>query len=49
LPSPNTVIVADGTRKLLGNLFAFEDLGIRELKGIAGSVRAWIACVIFMP
>jgi class 3 adenylate cyclase len=43
IAEPNAVIVADGTRKLLGNLFDFEDLGVRELKGIAGSVRAWIA------
>src|SRR6516165_4321340 len=29
-PSPNTVIIADGTRKLLGNLFELEDLGVKE-------------------
>jgi class 3 adenylate cyclase len=42
-PSPNTVIIADGTRKLLGNLFELDDLGARELKGIVGLVRAWAA------
>jgi class 3 adenylate cyclase/predicted ATPase len=39
----NTVIVAEGTRKLLGNLFELDDLGPKELKGIAGPVRAWAA------
>ena len=29
------------TRKLLGNLFELEDLGAKDLKGIAGPVRAW--------
>jgi hypothetical protein len=40
---PNTVVLAESTRKLLGNLFELDDLGARELKGIAGSVRAWAA------
>jgi class 3 adenylate cyclase len=40
---PNSVVIAEGTRKLLGNLFELEDLGARDLKGIAGPVRAWAA------
>jgi tRNA A37 threonylcarbamoyladenosine biosynthesis protein TsaE len=40
---PNTVVIAESTRKLLGNLFELDDLRARELKGIAGPVRAWIA------
>src|SRR6516165_8805050 len=40
---PNTVVIADGTRRLLGNLFALEDLGPHNLKGIEGPVRAWTA------
>jgi class 3 adenylate cyclase/tetratricopeptide (TPR) repeat protein len=40
---PNSVVIAEGTRKLLGNLFELEDLGPHELKGISGSVRAWVA------
>ena len=43
IAEPNTVVIADGTRKLLGNLFELDDLGSRDLKGIAGSVRAWAA------
>ena len=40
---PNTVVIAQSTRKLLGNLFELEDLGAKDLKGIAGPVRAWAA------
>jgi class 3 adenylate cyclase len=39
----NMVVIAEGTRRLLGNLFELEDLGARDLKGIAGPVRAWAA------
>ncbi|WP_024518601.1 adenylate/guanylate cyclase domain-containing protein [Bradyrhizobium sp. Tv2a-2] len=37
------VVVAENTRTLLGNLFEFQDLGSRELKGISTPVRAWAA------
>jgi class 3 adenylate cyclase/predicted ATPase len=40
---PNTVVIAEGTRRLLGNLFQLKDLGAKDLKGIAGPVRAWAA------
>jgi class 3 adenylate cyclase len=43
LAEPNTVVIADGTRRLLGNLFELQDLGAKDLKGIAGPVRAWAA------
>jgi class 3 adenylate cyclase/predicted ATPase len=44
IAEPNSVVIADNTRKLLGNLFDLEDLGAKILKGIAGSsVRAWAA------
>jgi class 3 adenylate cyclase len=38
---PNMAVIADGTRRLLGNLFELEDLGAKELKGIVGPVPAW--------
>src|SRR5262249_1205538 len=38
---PNSVVIANSTRRLVGNLFELEDLGTRDLKGIAGPVRAW--------
>ena len=40
---PSMVVIAEGTRKLLGNLFELEDLGTKDLKGIQGGVRAWAA------
>jgi class 3 adenylate cyclase len=43
IAEPNTVVVAEGTRRLLDNLFELEELGPKDLKGIAGSVRAWAA------
>ena len=36
-------MIAESTRKLLGNLFELEDLGAQDLKGIVGPVRAWAA------
>ena len=43
IAEPNAVVIADGTRKLLGNLFELEDLGTKEIKGVAAPVRAWTA------
>jgi predicted ATPase len=36
-------VIAASTRKLLGNLFELEELGPRDLKGVAGPVRTWTA------
>lgn len=41
IAEPNTVVIAEATRKLLGNLFELRDLGPTELKGITGPVRAF--------
>ena len=43
IAEPDSVVIAEGTRKLLGNLFELEDLGANDLKGIGGSARAWAA------
>jgi class 3 adenylate cyclase/predicted ATPase len=43
IAEPNVAVIAEATRKLLGNLFELEDLGAKDLKGIAGPVRAWAA------
>jgi class 3 adenylate cyclase len=43
IAEPDMVVIAEGTRRLLGNLFELEDLGPKDLKGIAGPVRAWAA------
>src|SRR6476646_6572686 len=39
LAVPNSLVITESTRKLLGNLFELEDLGARDLKGVAGPVR----------
>jgi class 3 adenylate cyclase/predicted ATPase len=41
LAEPSAVVIADGTRRLLGNLFELNDLGARDLKGIAAPVPVW--------
>ena len=38
---PNTVVIAESTRKLLGNLFDLQGLSAQDLKGIGSPVRAW--------
>jgi class 3 adenylate cyclase/tetratricopeptide (TPR) repeat protein len=43
IAEPNMVVIAEATRRLLGNLFELEDLGAKDLKGITGLVRAWAA------
>jgi class 3 adenylate cyclase/tetratricopeptide (TPR) repeat protein len=43
IAEPNNVVIAESTRKLVGNLFELQDLGAQELKGIVGPVRAWAA------
>src|SRR5215475_11063416 len=43
IAAPNTVVIAEGTRRLLGNLFELQDLGPTDLKGIGGPTRAWRA------
>ncbi len=43
LAEPGAVVIADGTRRLLGNLFELKDLGARDLKGIPGPAQAWAA------
>src|SRR6202047_5355104 len=43
IAEPNMIVIAEGTRKLLGNLFELQDLGAKGIKGIAGSVRVWAA------
>src|SRR5262249_8497168 len=43
IAAPNTVVIPEGTRRLLGDLFELEDLGPVALKGIAGPTRAWAA------
>ncbi len=41
LAEPDAVVIAAGTRRLVGDLFEYRDLGAVEVKGIAGPVPAW--------
>lgn len=41
LVEPNTVVVAESTRRLLGDLFVLRDLGRHQLKGIGEPVGGW--------
>ena len=41
IAEPDAVVIAESTRKLIGNLFELEDLGAKDLKGFAGGERTW--------
>jgi class 3 adenylate cyclase len=41
IAEPDTIVIAESTRKLLSNLFDLNDLGAQDLKGIDGPVRPW--------
>jgi class 3 adenylate cyclase/tetratricopeptide (TPR) repeat protein len=41
LAEPGSVIIADGTRRLVGDLFELSELAPSALKGFAEPVRAW--------
>ncbi len=43
LAEPNAVVIADSTRRLLGNLFELKDLEPRDLKGFAEPAPVWAA------
>ncbi len=41
LAQPDQIVIATSTRRLLGHLYAYEDLGEQALKGLSSPVRAW--------
>ncbi|WP_247779614.1 AAA family ATPase [Bradyrhizobium sp. 170] len=41
LAEPDGVVIAEDTRRLIGGLFDYQDLGPVTLKGFAAQVRAW--------
>ena len=41
LAEPDSIVIAPGTRRLLGGLFELADLGVHDLKGFSEPVRAW--------
>ena len=38
---PNQVVIADATKRMLGEFFALEDMGSQTLKGIAEPAQVW--------
>jgi class 3 adenylate cyclase/predicted ATPase len=43
MAEPDTVVIEESTRRLIGNLFEYRDLGCHDLKGAAAPVQAWMA------
>jgi class 3 adenylate cyclase len=41
IAEPGVVVIADGTRRLIGGLFVLADLGPKDLKGVSPPARAW--------
>jgi class 3 adenylate cyclase len=41
LATPDQIVIATSTRRLVGNVFELTDLGEQDLKGIAEPVHAW--------
>jgi class 3 adenylate cyclase/predicted ATPase len=41
LAEPNTVLIDENTRRLIGGLFEYHDLGAVEARGFTGIVSAW--------
>jgi class 3 adenylate cyclase len=44
IAEPNSIVMAESTRKLVGNLFELEDLGAQDLKGVAGRCKLGLRC-----
>lgn len=49
LGEPGMIVVGSSTRRLLGDLFQFRDLGRHEVKGIAEPVAAWAVTGVSSP
>ncbi|MGA2996249.1 AAA family ATPase [Bradyrhizobium sp.] len=41
MAGPNSIVIDDGTRRLIGSVFGLEDLGLKDLKGFSEPQRAW--------
>jgi class 3 adenylate cyclase len=41
LAQPNTVVISNVTARLVERVFALDDLGLQQLKGIAESIRVF--------
>jgi class 3 adenylate cyclase len=49
LAGPNQVVIDAATRRQIGGLFEYQDLGALELKGLPSAVPAWIVLGAGMP
>ena len=43
IAEPNSVVIAESTRRLLGNLFELQVVQAKDLRGITEPVQAWAA------
>ena len=43
IAEPNSVVIAESTRRLLGNLFELHQIRAKDLKGVTEPVQAWAA------
>ncbi len=41
IAGPQMVVIAESTRRLVGELFELEDHGVKDLKGLSNPVRVW--------
>jgi class 3 adenylate cyclase/predicted ATPase len=41
MAGPNSIVIDDSTRRLIGSVFGLEDLGLKDLKGFSEPQRAW--------
>jgi class 3 adenylate cyclase len=41
LAEPGAVVIAEATRRLIGDLFELRELGVSELKGFSQAVQIW--------
>jgi len=49
LAEPDTIVIAAGTRRLVGDLFEYRDLGTVEVKGIGVPLPAWQVLRVRVP
>lgn len=42
IASPNQIVMADSTRRLVGSVFELSDLGLHSLKGVPEPLQAWL-------
>jgi class 3 adenylate cyclase/predicted ATPase len=41
LAAPNALVISSSTQRLVSGLFTYEDIGVRQLKGVSRPVQVW--------